>query len=38
LPEEQAGLSADIDVVHVLRSHDASWCHSLLTWRGNERD
>ena len=35
LPKEHAG--ADIDVVHVVRSHDASRCHS-LTWRRNERD
>jgi hypothetical protein len=35
--KSKLGLSADIDVVHVLRSHDASRCHS-LTRRGNERD
>jgi hypothetical protein len=35
--KSKLGLSADIDVVHVLRSHDASRCHS-LTQRGSERD
>ena len=35
--KSKLGLSADIDVVHVLSSHDASRCHS-LTRRGNERD
>ena len=33
--KSKLALSADIDVVHVLRSHDASRCHS-LTRRGNE--
>ena len=35
--KSKLGLSADIDVVHVLRSRDASRCHS-LTRRGDERD
>lgn len=35
--ESKLGLSPEIDVPHVLRSHDASRSHS-LTRRGNERD
>jgi hypothetical protein len=35
--KSKLGLSADIDVVHVLRSRDASRCRS-LTRRANERD
>ena len=35
--KRKLGIPADIDVLHVLRLHDASRCHS-LTRRGNERD